>query len=119
MEFQEFTNKIMDVLHELPEKAGGIILENIKTGIEQAVSIDGKSYPPLAPATMEKTGRTKPLDSQGFLDDFSKSIQGKNINIKNSRDYSSYLNDRYNFMGISNAANEQISQSVQNDLDKI
>jgi len=105
------------------EEIGQIIVDDIKRHILASRSIDDVAYPPLAPSTLEvkrsKGYPLQPLVGSGKLLGSISYSKDSNLSIIVSVEYASYLQTKYNYIGLSKDGLKDIEKLIQRRLDRI
>lgn len=117
---EEFRREFNQVFNspDILEDIAKILEDDIIDHINKSISIDGAPYPPLKESTLKnkKDGETRPI--VGIIDSIRVESNGRGINIRVDEDYASYLQNKYNFIGISDEAVNKIDRYIQSRIDK-
>lgn len=118
MEFtpSRFAEELRKTLSLDTSEIARIIEEDIKQHIDDSKSIDEKPYPPLKASTIAGKSRRGDRNMRpivGIKDSIEVKASADSIEINVNADYASYLQDKYNYIGISEKAIVEIDKYVQ------
>jgi len=113
MELNEFLIKLPKVLDVDLSDVAAIIEQDIIDHINRGVSIDGKPYPPL------KTRSGTALKGTSVVNNIKVEVVSGGLSINLSEDYASFLQEKYNFLGLSDEALRKIDEYIQGRIDRL
>jgi len=119
MTIDEFQRALRQAIQQDPKEIAEIIHRDILRHINESRSIDGKPYPELAASTIkQKERKGEPLKPIiGIKDAIRVNVVGNDLEIEVDKEYGSYLQDRYNFAGLSDEAVQEIDRWLQKRID--